>query len=60
MGNLFGKSTGALVIEGWFARLAYLSLYKMHQSALLGWGWVILNTVSNWITRRGKPRLKLH
>ncbi len=60
MGNLFGKSTGAFVIEGWFARLAYLSLYKMHQSTLLGWGWVVLNTVSNWITRRSKPRLKLH
>ena len=32
MGNLFSKST-ELKIEGFFARMAYVSLYKMHQYA---------------------------
>ncbi len=34
MGFIVGKS---MFIEGWFARLMYRSLYKMHQRALHGW-----------------------
>ena len=60
MGNLFGRQGGSLSIEGWFARCAYLSLYKMHQFAVQGFIRTCALTVANWITRSSKPRLKLH
>ena len=37
VGNLMGFLVGkSMLIEGWFARLMYRSLYKMHQMALHG------------------------
>ncbi|MGM0562976.1 MAG: NAD(P)/FAD-dependent oxidoreductase [Pseudomonadota bacterium] len=59
MGNLFSKST-EVKIEGFMARMAYISLYKMHQQAVHGFTWVVLMTLANIITRGIKPRLKLH
>ncbi len=59
MGNLMGRS-GTLFMEGLFARLAYLSLYKMHLLAVQGWWHVTLKTLANLLSRRTKPRLKLH
>ena len=56
MGNLFKSIT----IEGRIARLAYLSLYKKHQSALHGLGWVTLTALANLLQRRTRPQLKLH
>src|SRR5829696_163274 len=42
VGNLMGFISGkGLLIEGYFARLMYQSLYKMHQMALFGAGKVI-------------------
>ncbi|MGR8949588.1 MAG: NAD(P)/FAD-dependent oxidoreductase [Gammaproteobacteria bacterium] len=60
MGNLFGRQSGSVAIEGWFARGAYLSLYKMHQIAVQGFVRTCALTIANWITRSSKPRLKLH
>jgi NADH dehydrogenase len=60
MGNLMGKQAGNIMIEGWLARMAYLSLYKMHLWALHGPGWVVLSTIGNWLTSAGRPQLKLH
>ena len=60
MGNLFGHHAGSVSIEGWFARLAYLSLYKMHQVAIQGAIRTALMTLANLLTQRTKPRLKLH
>jgi len=60
MGNLFGRQSGSLAIEGWFARMAYLSLYKMHQVAVQGVIRAFLLTLANMLTRSSKPRLKLH
>lgn len=60
MGNLMGRQTGAIFLEGQFARLAYLSLYKMHLLAIQGWWRVALTAVANLLTRGIKPRLKLH
>jgi NADH dehydrogenase len=60
MGNLMGRQAGSITLEGWLARMAYLMLYKIHQQALHGFGWVVLSTVANWLTRTGKPQLKLH
>ena len=60
VGNLMGKITKSLMIEGKLARLFYLSLYKQHQVSLYGWWRVFLLTLSNVLSRRVKPRLKLH
>lgn len=60
MGNLLGKRPNSLFVEGAFARMSYLSLYKMHQVALQGVFRTGLLTLANLLTRRTKPRLKLH
>lgn len=57
MGGLVGRN---LWIEGLFARLMYLSLYKMHEVALHGYATVGLETLARWISRRSEPRVKLH
>lgn len=57
MGGLIG---GSLMIEGAFARLMYVSLYKMHELALHGFFKVALDTLSRLITRRTEPHVKLH
>ena len=57
MGGLIG---GSLMIEGSFAKLMYLSLYKMHELALHGFPKVALETLARMITRRTEPHVKLH
>lgn len=57
MGGLIG---GSMMIEGAFAKLMYLSLYKMHELALHGWIKVALDTLARLITRRTEPHVKLH
>ncbi len=57
MGGLIG---GSLMIEGAFARLMYVSLYKMHELALHGFPKVALSTLARMITRRTEPHVKLH
>ncbi len=61
VGNLMGGlSKGDLWVDGWFARMMYLSLYKMHELALHGFWKVALDTLARLITRRTVPRIKLH
>lgn len=61
VGNLMGGLVGRnLFIEGYFARLMYQSLYKMHQLALHGPVKVTLDTLARMITRRTEPQVKLH
>ncbi|MBI1732009.1 MAG: NAD(P)/FAD-dependent oxidoreductase [Gammaproteobacteria bacterium] len=60
MGNLARYWSPRLFVEGVFARLVYLSLYKMHLLALHGFVPVALTTLANLLTRRARPRLKLH
>ena len=61
VGNMMGGLTkGDLFIEGWFARMMYTSLYKMHELALHGWVKVTLETLARMITRRTEPHVKLH
>ncbi len=61
VGNMMsGLSRGNLFIEGWFARMMYASLYKMHELALHGWVKVSLDTLARMITRRTEPHVKLH
>ncbi len=61
VGNLMGSLIGGnLWVEGHFARLMYLSLYKMHELALHGYWKVALDTLARMITRRTEPHVKLH
>ena len=57
MGFLSGKS---LRVEGWFARLMYISLYKLHLLALHGFVGVVLDTLARLIKRSTEPQVKLH
>lgn len=61
VGNLMGSLVGGNIwVEGYFARLMYLSLYKMHELALHGVWKVALDTLARLITRRTEPHVKLH
>ena len=61
VGNMMGFLAGrSLFIEGYFARLMYRSLYKMHETALHGWFRVSLGTLARLLTRRTEPHVKLH
>ncbi|ABE41383.1 NAD(P)/FAD-dependent oxidoreductase [Rhodopseudomonas palustris] len=55
MGSLVDKS---FMIEGYFARFMYNSLYKMHEAALYGRGRTLLSLLSG--SNRPKPTVKLH
>ena len=61
VGNLMSGFGGSnMWIEGWFARMMYLSLYKMHELALHGFWKVSLDTAARLITRRTESHVKLH
>ena len=55
MGFLIGRS---FFIEGFFARLMYRSLYKMHEAALYGGGRTLLGMLGRG--GRPSPTVKLH
>lgn len=61
VGNMMGGLTGRnFMVEGTFARLMYLSLYKKHELALHGPAKVALETLSRRFARRTRPLVKLH
>ncbi len=61
IGSLMGRLVGGdLRVDGYFARLMYMSLYKQHELALHGFIKVALDTVARTITRRTEPHVKLH
>jgi len=57
MGGLIGKN---LMIEGYFAKLMYLSLYKLHELAIHGVLKTSLYTFARMITKQTNPTVKLH
>lgn len=57
MGNLL---RGSMMIEGRLARLAYISMYRMHQVSLHGYTKTVLMLLVSGINRVIRPRLKLH
>lgn len=57
MGGLMG---GALFVEGVFARIMYISLYRMHLYALHGMAKVLFDVLGRMFVRRTEPRVKLH
>ncbi|ESY91879.1 NAD(P)/FAD-dependent oxidoreductase [Mesorhizobium sp. LNHC209A00] len=56
----FGSLVGGLKVEGLFARLMYRSLYKMHLKAVHGTFKTVLDTAIGFLSRRARPRVKLH
>jgi NADH dehydrogenase len=60
VGNLMGNIAGSVMIEGYVARMVYLSLYKMHQVALFGVGRVFFLSLANLFRRAVHPKIKLH
>lgn len=60
VGNLMGNLMGSVKLEGWLARMFYISLYRMHQMALYGTVRTLLLMLSDRIGRSTEPRLKLH
>jgi len=61
VGSLMGKLIGGqLTVEGTFAWLMYISLYKRHELALHGFMKVALDTLARLIVRRTEPHVKLH
>jgi NADH dehydrogenase len=61
VGNMMGGLVGgSLMVEGTFAKLMYLSLYKLHELALHGAVKVALDTLARLIVRRTEPLVKLH
>ena len=57
MGNLIG---GRMAIEGRLARLAYVSLYRMHLLAVHGWLRGMAMIVVGHVNQIVRPKLKLH
>lgn len=60
VGNLMGNLTGSVMLEGWLARMFYVSLYRMHQAALYGLFRTGMLMLGSRIGRGTEPRLKLH
>ncbi|AHJ68510.1 NADH dehydrogenase [Granulibacter bethesdensis] len=61
VGNLMGSLVGKnMFIEGYFARLMYRSLYKMHEVAVSGWWRTMVDTLARSLSSRVEPTVKLH
>ncbi len=57
MGNLIG---GRMFVEGWIARMVYMSLYRMHLIAIHGWVRGVALIVIGHVNQIVRPKLKLH
>ena len=60
LGILMGNLLGDITFEGWLARLAYRSLYRMHQRVVYGLPRMLLIMLADWFRRGAGPVLKLH
>lgn len=61
IGNLMGNlMRGTVFVEGWLARLVYLSLYRMHQNAVHGPFSTLLIMLGDRIYKATRADLKLH
>lgn len=60
VGTLMGNLAGSTFVEGFLARMFYLSLYRMHQASLFGTRKVIIKMISDGLSKRVRPRLRLH
>ena len=61
VGNLMGNlMRGSVFVEGWLARMFYLSLYRMHQNAVHGPFSTLLIMLGDRIYKATRAELKLH
>jgi NADH:quinone reductase (non-electrogenic) len=61
LGQLMGFiSSEKFRVEGWLAKLFYLSLYRQHIWALHGFWRMALDTLARMIRRQTDPKVKLH
>ena len=61
VGTLMGfVSGGQLRVEGFVAKLFYISLYRLHIWALHGFWRMALDTLAHLIRRQTDPKVKLH
>lgn len=60
MGNIAGKWSGRIMMEGVMARFIYLSLYQTHLVAVHGIWKTGTMMLSNLLVGRGRARMKLH
>lgn len=61
VGNLMGNlMKGTVFVEGWVARMVYLSLYRMHQSAVFGPFSTLLIMLGDRIYKATRAEVKLH
>ena len=60
VGTLMGNLMGSFKVEGWLARMFYISLYRMHQRSLFGTRRVVARMLADALGRSTEPRLKLH
>jgi len=61
VGNLMGNlMRGTVFVEGWAARLVYLSLYRMHQAAVHGRFSTLLIMLGDRIYKATRAEVKLH
>ncbi|MFV0279086.1 MAG: NAD(P)/FAD-dependent oxidoreductase [Parahaliea sp.] len=55
-----GLARGGINLHGKMARLAYVSLYRMHQRAIHGWARTAMLALTDRINHFIRPRVKLH
>jgi len=60
VGNLMGNLTGSVMVEGFIARMVYLSLYKLHQLALFGFYRTMMLSIAHSLRATVHPEIKLH
>ncbi len=61
VGNLMGSITGgSVMVEGFMARMVYLSLYKLHQLALFGYFRTAMLSIAQLFKASVHPEIKLH
>ncbi len=60
VGNLMGNLTGSVMVEGFFARMVYLTLYKLHQLAMFGMYRTAMLSIAHQFRASVHPEIKLH
>jgi NADH dehydrogenase len=61
LGQLMGfLGGGKLRVQGWIAKMFYISLYRLHIWALFGFWRMALDTLARMIKRQTEPKVKLH
>jgi NADH:ubiquinone reductase (H+-translocating) len=61
VGQLMGFiGGGKLRVEGWIAKMFYVSLYRLHVWALFGFWRMALDTLAHMIRSQTDPKVKLH